>query len=73
MRITTRTACWGIELKNDTVTEEIGTSSQQELKETMINFLEAVKDMSSVLNYDESFKEDVFELTEKVINRLEDI
>lgn len=72
MKITTRTACWGIELKNDTVTEEIGTSSQKQLKETMISFLEAVKDMSSILNYKESFKEDIFELTEKVINRLEE-
>lgn len=73
MKISTRTACWGIELKNDTVTEEIGKSSQQELKETMINFLEAVKDMSTVLNYHQNYKDEIFELTEKVINRLEDI
>lgn len=73
MKITTRIAVWGIELKNDTVTEEIGNSSQQELKDTMINFLEAVKDMSSILNYGDDFKEDIYDLTDKVINRLEDI
>ena len=71
MKITTRTACWGIELKNDTVTEDI--SSQQELRETMINFLEAVKDMSYVLDLHNNYKEEIFELTEKVINRLEEI
>lgn len=71
MKITTRHAVWGIELKNDTVTEEIGNSSQQELNETMINFLEAVKDMSEILNRSEDFKEDISDLIDNIIFRLE--
>lgn len=72
MKITTRQAIWGIELKNDAVTEEIGNSNQIELKETMINFLEATKDMANLLGYEE-FKEEIIEKIDSVLNRLEDI
>jgi len=72
MKITTRTVSWGIELKNDTVTEEIGSSNQIELKETMLNFLEAIKDMANLLNY-EDFKDEIISKIDSVLNRLEDI
>lgn len=72
MKITTRKAVWGIELKNDTVTEEISYSNQIELKETIINFLEATIDMANLLDFEE-FKEEIIYKIDSVLNRLEDI
>ncbi len=72
MKITTRTAVWGIELNNDTVTEEISSSNQIEIKETMINFLQATKDIANLLDYEE-FKEEIIDKIETILNRLEDI
>lgn len=73
MKLTTRTAVWGIEIKNDTVTEEIYNTSTNELKETSINLLEAVKDLVNTMNYDENYKESVLMHIDKALNNLEDI
>lgn len=72
MKITTRTAIWGIELKNDTVTEEIYNSSHDELKDTSVNFLEAVKDIINTMDLHEETKDSVLVHLDNALNRLED-
>lgn len=72
MKITTRTACWGIELKNDTVTEEIYNSSLHELKDHSINFLEVVKDLINIMDVSEDDKYLVISYLDNALNTLED-
>jgi len=70
MKIQTRTSSWGIELSNDTVKEEIIRSNQIELKETIINFLEASYSMANLLDSD-YFKKNITRKMESCINILE--
>ena len=53
MKLETRTASWGVEVKVDKVSEEIYNKSQEEIKETIINFLEATKDIAWLTENDE--------------------
>lgn len=73
MKLETRQASWGIEIKNDTVTEEIYNTSTEELRDTSINFLEVVKDLVNTLNHTEDYKDSVISHIENTISRLEDI
>ncbi len=73
MKIETRNAIWGIELKNDTVTEEIYNSSTQELKETSINFLEVVKDLINTMDYHVDTKDSIICHLDNALNRLEEL
>lgn len=72
MKITTRSAIWGIELKNDTVTEEIYNSSLPELKDHSINFLEVVKDLINIMDISEDDKDSVISYLDNALNTLED-
>lgn len=72
MKITTRSACWGIELKNDTVTEEIYNSSLPELRYHSINFLEVVKDLINIMDVNEDAKDSVISYLDNALNTLEE-
>lgn len=73
MKITTRAAGWGIELKNDTVSEDIYNNSSDELRETSINFLEAVKDLINAMPEHEDTKDSILVHLDRVLSRLEEI
>lgn len=73
MKLETRSAIWGIEIKNDTVIGEIYNASTEELRGDSINFLEVVKDLVNTVNHTEDYKDSVISHIENAINRLEDI
>lgn len=73
MKITTRYASWGIELKTDVVSEDIHNSSQQEFQETILNFLEVSTDLLRKIKDNDSLVDDLVSRIEYVINEVEEL
>lgn len=53
MELTTRLTEWGIEIKNDTVQEDIVNNNAHEIKYTLLNFLEASQDLAQLISVSE--------------------
>lgn len=73
MKITTRNASWGIELKTDVVSEDIHNSSQQELQETILNFLEVSTDLLRKIKDNDTVVDDLVSILEYIVNEVEEI
>ena len=69
MELTTRVRNWGVEIENDTIKEDIYT--EEEAKETIINFLEATKDLSNLIK--NANQEIIQDKIEDLINLIENL